>query len=106
MSTHSPRDDDDNNIDFTSAWLGLAPAAPIEDRRVTGMTTGELRQELQRREQAEAREKKEQHAQMRRNVLSYARQLRDSDSPLSPDEVEALNRVIALFSHLPESTKK
>lgn len=101
MSTWSPRDDDPPYIDgdpVQAARVREQEEKRRADRPLSSMSTEELKWEVERRVQAEKRERQKREEDLRRQLAQSARNILDNDVPLSPDQEELLRRVAAEFS--------
>lgn len=102
MSTWGPdegcRGDSNDVVYGPLANLREAETQRRGEQLISCISTKALREELQRREEAEKLEKKKRHEQLRRQLAQHANSLMESDSPLSPEESEILQRVAAVFS--------
>lgn len=99
MSTWSPRDDDPctNGDPVQAARVREQEEKRRADRPLSSMSIQELHEEVERRVQAEKRERQKREEDLCLQLAQTARNILDNDVPLSPDQEELLRRVVAEF---------
>ena len=100
MSTWSPRDDDPytDGDPVQAARVREQEEKRRADRSLSSMSIQELKEEVERRVQAEKRERQKRDEDLCRQLAQSARNILDHHVPLSPDQEELLRRVAAEFS--------